>query len=48
MESDFLYRAVHLVVDYRMLTTNLEVVHIVVVVVDVAVKRNFKFNVSIR
>ena len=39
---------VHLVVDYRMLTTNLEVVRFVVVVVDLAVKRNFKFNVNIQ
>ena len=31
--------------DYRMLTNNLEVAHIVVVVVDLTVKCNFKFNV---
>ena len=40
-------RAVHLDMDYQMLTRNLEVAHVVVVVVDLAVKRNFKFNVNI-
>ena len=34
--------------DYRILTMNLEAVHIVLVVVDLAVKQNFKFNVNIR
>ena len=38
-----IYRAANLVMDYQMLTTNLEVAHIVVIVVD----HNIKFNVNI-